>query len=230
LLDFLLPEFEARCQCKVDVIAVGTGHALRLGSAGDVDVVMVHAPKLEEEFVAAGHGVNRRTFMENDFVIVGPNQDPAGIRVEKDAAQALGKIRTGAAPFISRGDESGTHQKEKDLWTALGEEPAGSWYIDAGQGMGAVLTMAGQKQAYTLTDRGTFLSYASKLELEVLVEGDSRLGNPYSIIAVNPEKFDWLQAELAQQLIDWVCSSEGQKRIGAYEVKGTRLFKPTVGK
>jgi len=155
LLAHLLPAFEAECDCKVDVIAVGTGQALRLGSGGDVDVVLVHAPDLEERFVADGFGVQRRTFMTNDFVIVGPPEDPAGIQGTSDVVAALLRIREANAAFVSRGDESGTHLKERALWAAAGMTPGGDGYLEVGRGMGAVLTMAGERGAYTLTDRGT---------------------------------------------------------------------------
>ena len=228
LLAHLLPRFEAECGCKVSVIAVGTGQALRLGSHGDVDVVLVHAPDLEEAFVADGYGVGRRTFMQNDFVIVGPPVDPAGIRGTLDAALALAAIGEAAAPFVSRGDESGTHHKERALWEAAGGGPSGPWYLEAGQGMGAVLTIAGNKDAYTLADRGTFVARTNTLELQVLVEGDHRLLNPYSVIEVNPERFDWVDADLARRFAEWLCSPVTQGMIAAYEVNATRLFTPTI--
>ncbi len=229
LLAELLPAFEAHCGCKVDVIAVGTGQALKLGSGGDVDVVMVHAPELELEFVAEGHGVDRRTFMQNDFVIVGPSDDPAGLRQAKDVASALATLVEQGGTFISRGDQSGTHHRELGLWELAGLEPGGDRYLDAGQGMGAVLTMAGDKRAYTLTDRSTYLAYQRDVGLEVLVEGEPPLLNPYSVIAVNPETFPWVERELAGQLIDWLCSAEGQQAIGQFRVSDTQLFTPIYG-
>ncbi len=228
LLDELLPAFESTCHCSVDVVAVGTGQALRLGSRGDVDAVLVHAPALEEAFVRDGFGVDRRTFMRNDFVIVGPTSDPAKLRGSTDGTDAVAKLSTSTATFISRGDESGTHQREKQLWTAAGVEPGGTGYLSAGQGMGAVLTLADEKQAYTLTDRGTWLARKAGLELEVLVEGDPALLNPYSVMAVDPDRFDWAKADLAQQLTAWLCSEDGQRRIGAFRIAGEALFEPLL--
>ena len=230
LLAYLLPHFERECSCVVDVIAVGTGQALKAGSTGDVDLVMVHAPDLEEMFVADGHGVDRRTFMRNEFVIVGPPADPAAVGGTSDATRALSIIREMQAPFISRGDESGTHHRERQLWQALGVVPQGDWYKEAGQGMGAVLTMAGNIEAYTLSDIGTYLARTEGLGLEILVKGDPNLVNPYSVIAVNLEKGDWIKRDLARRLMDWLCSEQGQELIGAYEVKGTQLFVPTIEK
>lgn len=228
LLAELLPAFEATCGCTVDVIAVGTGQALRLASRGDVDVVMVHAPALEEAFVAEGFGVERRTFMRNDFVIVGPASDPVGVRGVTRGAEALAKLAESDATFISRGDESGTHQRERLLWKAVGLKPVGDGYLSAGQGMGAVLTLAHEKQAYTLTDRGTWLARKEGLDLEVLVEGDPAMVNPYSVMLVNPARFDWVQVGLARQLIAWLCSDDGQRRIGAYRLGGEQLFEPLL--
>ena len=225
---YLLPYFEKGCGCTVDVIAVGTGQALKLGANGDVDVVMVHAPSLEETFVQQGYGVGRRTFMKNEFVIVGPAADPAGVRGVRDAAAALAKIRERRALFISRGDESGTHQREKELWNPRGISPKGDWYKEAGQGMGAVLTMAQDMRAYTLTDLSTYVARANQSGLEVLLAGDPNLANPYSIIAVNPQKAAWAKFDLAERLTAWLCSKDGQRLIGAYEVKGTQLFLPTI--
>ncbi len=228
LLAELLPSFEARCGCEVDVIAVGTGQALKLGEQGDVDVVLVHAPALEEAFVRAGHGVQRRTFMRNDFVVVGPASDPAGVRGGRDAAAALETIEASRAPFVSRGDGSGTHLRELELWAAAGLDPSWKGYLSAGQGMGAVLVLASEKQAYTLSDRGTWLAFKAKAELEVLVEGDPALINPYSVISVNPARHDWVQVDLARQLGDWLCSAQTQRRIGAFRVEGEALFVPLL--
>ena len=228
LLGDLLPAFEATCDCTVDVIAVGTGQALALGRKGDVDAVLVHAPDLEEAFVTGGFGVDRRTFMQNDFVIVGPKADPAKIGGGKDGAAALRAIQTTGSSFVSRGDESGTHHREKSLWEAAGIEPGGQGYLAAGQGMGAVLLMAHEKQAYTLTDRGTWLARKADLDLEVLVEGDRRLLNPYSVMAVDPKAFEWVQRGLAQELTDWLCSADGQRRIGAFRIGGEPLFTPLL--
>lgn len=228
LLATLLPAFEALCSCSVDVIAVGTGQALRLGSQGDVDVVMVHAPALERAFVTDGFGIERHTFMQNDFVIVGPATDPAKVRGGKDGPAALMMIRTAQAPFVSRGDESGTHAREKQLWAKAAADADWDGYMSVGQGMGAVLLMASEKQAYTLVDRGTWLALEDKLDLELLVQGDATLLNPYSVIAVNPERFPSVQAALTTKLIDWLKSEDAQDRIGAFRLGGERLFVPLL--
>lgn len=227
LLDRLLPKFEARCSCKVHVIAVGTGKALKLGEDGNVDVVLVHARSAEDAFVAAGHGVARRDVMYNDFVLVGPPEDPAGIRGEKDVLAAMRDIAERRWKFISRGDDSGTDQMEKSYWKALGIQPAGqSWYFAAGQGMGEVLVMAGELRAYALTDRGTYLAYRRKIGLPILMQGDSKMFNPYGIIAVNPKKYPDINYTGAMALIDWITSAEGQKLIGDFRVEGEPVFWP----
>jgi tungstate transport system substrate-binding protein len=228
LLKALLPPFEQSTGYKVHVIAVGTGKALRLGQNGDVDVVMVHAPAAEQRFVDAGHGVNHRGFMYNDFVIVGPKNDPAGVRGMRDAGAALKRIAEQQAPFVSRGDDSGTHKKELALWALTGAKPQGSWYRAAGQGMGKVLQIAAELQAYTLTDRGTWLAMQRKLTLEVLAEGDERLANPYGIIAVNPNRYPDINYKGAMALIAWVTSPEGQAIIRDFNVHGQALFIPTA--
>jgi len=230
LLPYLLPHFENLCGCKVDVIAVGTGQALKIASNGDVDMVLVHDPISEKKFVGDGFGFNRKTFMINDFVVLGPPSDPARIRNTKDAAQAFSAIRKSGAVFISRGDGSGTYQKELSVWVKAGIKPQGSWYMEIGQGMGAVLTMAGEKEAYTLSDRATYLARENNLRLQVFVEGDPDLINYYSAIQVNPARLHSISAGLAQKLVDWLCSPEGQKLIGSYIVNGHQLFKPTFGK
>lgn len=226
LLPFLLPRFEELCRCKVDVIAVGTGQALKLAEGGDVDLVLVHAPEAELEFVNRGYGVNRKTLMVNDFVILGPPADPARIRGEKSAAAALAAIARRGATFISRGDDSGTHRKEKAIWKQAEITPRGAWYLEIGQGMGATLTMAGEKGAYTLSDRATWLGRRDQLKLQVLSEGDPDLLNYYSAILVNPARVPAVKDRLALQLINWLCSSEGQKRIGDFRSGGHALFKP----
>jgi len=227
LMPYLLPHFEKKCSCKVDVIAVGTGHALKLASNGDVDMVLVHAPDLEKKFIEDGYGINRKTFMVNDFVIIGPDSDPAGIKGMTDAVGALMKIQSTESPFISRGDNSGTHQKEKSLWAIAGTKPSGSWYLEIGQGMGAVLTMADEKKAYTVCDRGTYLSRSHQLKLQVLSEGDPGLLNYYSAIQVNPELYPEVKSGLSRRLTNWLCSPEGQKLIKEYIVGGNQLFKPS---
>ncbi len=247
LLGSILPPFEKEHGTKVDVIAVGTGAAVKLGENGDADLILVHAPGREKAFVDAGYGVNYRKVMYNDFVIIGPGDDPAGIRGEKNAAQALMKIAGKKAPFISRGDDSGTHIKEQSIWkesgiplngikkmiTKKGKEqevaflaPAGDWYLSIGQGMGAALMMADEKQAYTLTDRGTYLAYRDKIDLDILSQGDNRLYNPYGIIAVNPERYPGSNYIGAMSLIAWMTSVEGQKMIADFRKEGEVLFHP----
>lgn len=228
LLADLLPHFEVDCDCKVDVIAVGTGQALELGKRGDVDLVMVHARDLERAWVGEGHGVDRRTFMRNDFVILGPAEDPAGVKSGVDGAAALKAVLAAGATFVSRGDQSGTHHRELALWAAAGAEPGGDGYLEAGQGMGAVLVIADEKRGYALSDRGTWLARKAQLELAVLVEGDPALLNPYSVIAVNPERHPHVKAALARQLMDWLCGADAQARIGAFRVEGEPLFTPLL--
>lgn len=229
LLDFILPDFEAQSGLDVEVIAVGTGQALALGETGDADVVLVHARAREEEYMAAGHGTRREDVMFNDFVIVGPPADPAGIRGMTDAAAALTTIAAAEAPFVSRGDDSGTHTKELSVWEAAGIAPEGDWYISAGQGMGAVLTMADELEAYTLTDRATYL--ARTLEgtgLVLQVEGDPVLFNPYGVMDVNPDKSPDINAAGALAFIDWIISVPTQDMISIYGVEefGSPLFVP----
>ena len=227
LLGDLLPAFEKQYGAPVRVIAVGTGQALKLGERGDVDVVLVHARADEDKFVAAGFGVNRRDVMYNDFVMVGPKDDPAGIRGLKDIGVAMKKLLEKSVKFVSRGDESGTHIMERRLWKEEGvtmEALKGKWYLSAGQGMGAVLTMAASIGAYTLTDRGTFVAYKSKIALDILVAGDPRLANPYGIIAVNPKRHTDVNADGANALIEWITSPEGQKRINGFRGNGEQLF------
>jgi tungstate transport system substrate-binding protein len=229
LLDYLLPGFEEEFGVKVSVIAVGTGQALELGQNGDADVLLVHARAREDEFMAAGHGVRREDVMYNDFVILGPEADPAGIKSQTSAVEALKTIAASESAFISRGDESGTHTKELSIWKKAGIEPAGGWYISAGQGMGEVLTMSAEQQAYTLSDRATYLARTKQgLELVVLVEGDPDLFNPYGVIAVNPEKNSNIQADLANQFIDWIISVPVQEKIGQFGMEefGQSLFIP----
>lgn len=228
LLNFLLPAFEAQSGLKVKVIAVGTGKALELAKNGDVDVTLVHARPAEDKFVAAGHGVNRRDVMYNDFIIVGPTADPAGVKGMHDVLAALRKIVDAKASFISRGDNSGTDQMEQAYWKQVGIKPAGSAYISAGLGMGEVLNMAAEKQAYTLTDRATYAAYRARTGLAVMVEGDKKMFNPYGIIAVNPAKYKDINYKGAMQLIDWITSPAGQKRIAEFKVDGQQLFFPSA--
>ena len=228
LLGSLLPTFEEAFHLEVDVVAVGSGQALKLAENGDADVVLSHAPVLEEAFVASGFGVNRRGVMYNDFVIVGPPGDPAGIRGAKSAVEALRTIAAKQAPFLSRGDESGTHVKEKELWAAAGITPSGAWYRSAGVGMGQLLQMADETGAYTLTDRGTYVSRKQKGDLVIVVENDPPLFNPYSIIATNPARHPTAKYIAAMQLIAWMTSPEGQRRIAAFQIEGKSLFVPTA--
>ena len=226
LLAVLNPPFEKKNKVRIDVIAVGSGKALKLGENGDVDVMFVHAPEAEEEFVAASFGVDRAAVMHNDFVIVGPKSDPDGIKSARNVEEAMKKISAGKTAFISRGDDSGTHKKELELWKKVGVSPTGDWYVSAGQGMGAVLRMADDKQAYTLSDRGTFLSFQGKTELLVLSEGGNALLNPYHIIAVNPENHAHINYELAKKYIAYVTGAEGQAIIANYKKDGQQLFYP----
>ena len=228
LLGHLLPAFEKRSGVAVHVIAVGTGKALRIARAGDVDVVMVHARPAEERFVATGSGVDRREIMYNDFIMVGPNGDPADIAGTTSVAEALRRIADSESRFVSRGDDSGTHKKELALWQLSGVAPTGDWYLEAGQGMGKVLQMASELGAYTMTDRGTWLAYRGNLELAILVQGDPPLFNPYGVIAVNPKRHPHVNYEGAIAFIDWLSSSEGQEMIARYTVDGQVLFHPLL--
>ena len=228
LLAVLLPQFEQSAGVKVHVIAVGTGKALRMGQDGDVDLVLVHAPAAEKAFVDAGYGVDRRDVMYNDFVLLGPAADPAAIAQSGDAGIALTQIAAKQALFISRGDDSGTHKKELQLWQSAGIAPAGAWYREAGQGMGKVLQMAGELDAYTLADRGTWLAYRDKSPLKVLFAGDPRMFNPYGIIAVNPQRYPDINYQGASKLIEWITSEPGQRMIGEFAISGTRLFTPSA--
>lgn len=231
LLKVLLPPFETSCKCKVDVIAVGTGKALKIAEMGDVDVVFVHARKLEDEFVASGHGVNRRDVMYNDFVILGPENDPAKVKQATSAPDALKRIASAGAPFISRGDESGTHQKEKELWQAAGVQPSGAWYRSAGQGMGEVIMMATEQRAYTLADRGTYTAFKhGKTDLSIVFQNQKGLYNPYGVIAVNPKKHAGVHYDLAMKFIDFVTGAEGQGIIANYKVDGEPIFFVTGAK
>jgi tungstate transport system substrate-binding protein len=227
LLAFILPDFEKQSGAKVDIVAVGSGQAFKLGEQGDADVLLVHARALEEKFVSDGFGTKRYDVMFNDFVIVGPVADPAKVKGMTDAAAALTTISKAGAKFISRGDDSGTHVKEQDLWKKAGIEPKGDWYISAGQGMGAVLNMSNEQLAYTLTDRATYVSrLKAGFDLVVLVEGDAELRNPYSVIPVNPAKHPTVNAKLAQAFADWLISVETQKLIASFKVNDQQLFFP----
>ena len=230
LLDHLLPPFEKKTGIKVRVVAVGTGKALALARRCDVDLVMVHAPSLEKKFVAQGNGVERRSLMHNYFMIVGPPADPAQVGKASGLGDALARLAAAKAPFVSRGDQSGTHVKELELWKAAGIRPGWKGYREAGQGMGAVLTMANQMGAYTLTDSGTFIKYSSlgKLALKPLWERDDLLYNPYSVILVSPKHCPSVKAKAAKALSDFLVSPQGQKLIGDYRAQGRQLFWPDV--
>ncbi len=253
LLDVLLPAFAKDTGITVKVIAKGTGAAIRDGMDGNVDVIFVHDPIRENKFVEEGYGTKRYAVMHNDFILVGPGADPAGIKGMKQCAQAMKKIADSGAPFVSRGDDSGTHAKEQVLWqasgvaveettapifkkgkeikvTALRPASAEKWYLPVGQGMGRTLTIADEKQTYTLADRGTYLKYTLgrdvPIELEILCEGDPRLNNPYGVIPVNPEKHAHVQYDLAKTFAEWLVSARGQQIIGDYTLHGKQLFFP----
>ena len=228
LLPYLLPKFEARTGSKVNVIAVGTGKALELAKNGDVDVTLVHARPSEDRFVAAGDGINRRDVMYNDFIVVGPAADPAGIRGSRDLQAALKRIVDARVKFISRGDNSGTDQMEKTYWKQVGGQPQGASYVVAGLGMGEVLNMAAELNAYTLTDRATYSTYKARTGLMIAVEGDPKMFNPYGIIAVNPARHPGINAKGAMQLIEWITSAEGQQAIASFRVDGQQVFFPAV--
>ncbi len=229
LLDVLVPMFEDQYDYKVKTIAVGSGQALELGAKGEADVILAHSPKAEEEFMAAGNGESRAAVMHNDFIIVGPADDPAGIADAKTAAEAMALIAEAEAPFISRGDESGTHSKELSLWAAVEIEPAGKgWYQETGQGMGATLNVASEKQGYTLTDRGTFLAQQANLDLALVVEGDKALFNNYHVIVVNPDLHDKVNAKAARDFAAFIVSAATQDVIRNFGVEtyGEPLFIP----
>lgn len=227
LLKFLLPRFEQKSGVTVKVIAVGSGKAMKMGEMGDVDVLLVHARKMEDEFMAAGYGVNRRDVMYNDFIVVGPASDPARLKGGKDVLAGFRKIAAGGTRFIARGDNSGTDVMEKDYWKQAGIEPKGQpWYVNAGLGMGEVLTMAAQMPGYTLSDRATYGAYRAKTGLAILLEGDPRMFNPYGVIAVNPAKHPGANYADAMKLVEWITSKDGQDTIAAYRVEGEQLFFP----
>ena len=226
LLERLLPLFEQWWGAPVHVIAVGTGRALNLGRNGDVDAVLVHDPAAEEAFVAEGYGINRRLVMYNDFLLLGPKDDPAGIGQASGPPDALKRIAQAESAFVSRGDISGTHKREMTLWKAADLEPTGDWYLEAGQGMSATLLMADERGAYCLSDRGTYLAMRGKLRLEPLFEDPDALKNPYSIIAVNPAIHRDANYRGAMALVAWVTSPEGQKIIGDFRVDDAVLFHP----
>ena len=228
LFRVIQPVFERTLGIRVHVIAVGTGKALELGRRGDVDVILVHAKPAEEAFVKAGYGVARHEIMYNDFVIVGPPADPAGVRGMQDAGKAFTKIAGASAVFVSRGDDSGTHRKENAIWQQTATRPEGEWYRQVGQGMGKTLQIAGEMAGYTLVDRGTWLAYRANSPLQLMVSGDEVLKNPYGIIAVNPERFPDVNHTAVQRLIDWFESPAAHALIAGYKVDGEQLFYPVT--
>ena len=231
LFGYLLPIYEQQTGVKVRVVALGTGQALDVGRRGDADVVFVHARAAEEKFLAEGQGVKRYPVMYNDFVLIGPKSDPAKVAGSKDILAAMKKVEGAQAPFVSRGDRSGTHMAELDLWKAAGvdiDKSKGPWYSDTGQGMGPALNTASSMGAYILADRGTWLAFKNRGDLTILVEGDKRLFNQYGVMLVNPEKHPNVKKELGQQFIDWLVSPAGQKAIADYKINGEQLFYPNA--
>ncbi|MEW6455633.1 MAG: substrate-binding domain-containing protein [Acidobacteriota bacterium] len=228
LLDVIIPPFEKKNKIKISVIAGGSGQALKLGESGDVDIIISHAPELEKEFIKKGFGIKRKIFMKNDFVIVGPSNDRADVKRAKNAVEAFKKILLNKSNFISRGDKSGTHMKEISIWKKLRiSKPYGSWYQEAGRGMGETLIISNEKNAYTITDRGTYLALKNKISLQILFEGDASLDNLYSVITVNPKKFKYVKYEISCKFIDWLISNECQKTIANFKDKnGNQLFVP----
>ena len=230
LLAYLLPQFTKATGIGIHVIAVGSGAALKLGENGDVDVVLSHSPAAEREFVAKGYTRERREVMYNDFVVVGPKSDPAKIAGQTNAVTAFKRIADAGVAFVSRGDDSGTHVKERDLWRAAGVVPRGNgWYLEAGQGMEAVLVMASEKGAYTLTDRGTFIAVEDKLRLSILCEGDPGLFNPYGVMAVNPDKHPRVKYQEASKFVEWITSDAGLRAISEFRKNSQQLFFPLKG-
>ena len=232
LFKHLLPVFERKTGIQVHVVAVGTGQALDIGRRGDADVVLVHAKPLEEKFMAEGQGVKRYDVMYNDFVLIGPKADSAHVAGTKDVATAFRKIKEASAPFVSRGDRSGTHFAELEIWKLGGIDIAkekGPWYRDTGQGMGPALNTAAGMSAYILADRGTWLSFKNRGDLAIVVEGDRRLYNQYGVMLVNPARHPNVKKETGQAFVDWLVSAEGQKAIADYKINGERLFFPNAG-
>jgi tungstate transport system substrate-binding protein len=231
LFKHLLPAFEARTGIQVRVVALGTGQALDMGRRGDADVVFVHAKALEEKFLAEGFGVQRFEVMYNDFVLVGPKSDPAKVAGSRNIVESFQKIKNSQSPFASRGDKSGTHFAEVELWKAAGVDIAkdkGPWYRDTGSGMGPTLNTASGMNAYALTDRGTWLSFKNRGELVISVEGDLRLFNQYGVMLVNPARHPHVKKDLGQAFVDWVISPEGQKAVAEYKIGGEQLFFPNA--
>jgi tungstate transport system substrate-binding protein len=228
LLKAILPQFETSSGLKVHVISVGTGKAMKLGENGDVDVLLVHSRPDEDQFDAQGFGVNRRDVMYNDFILVGPRADPARIRGMKNVLAAMRRLLEAKATFVSRGDDSGTDKMEKAYWAEVGRRPPGAKYLSAGQGMGEVLTMAGNVDGYTLSDRATYGAYRLRIPLDILVEGDPRMFNPYGVIAVNPARYPDTNYKGAMQFIEWLTGAEGRRAIASFRVNGEQLFFPAA--
>jgi len=228
LLDVILPPFEKKHHLTVHVISVGTGKAIRLGENGDVDLILVHARAAEDRFVNDGYGINRRDVMYNDFLILGPKADPAQVKGLADAALALKRVYDGKQVFVSRGDDSGTHKKERAIWERAGITPSGRWYLEAGQGMATTLRMADEKNAYVLVDRATYLFNMDQLRLIPLLEGDALLLNPYGVIAVSPYRHTHVKYELSMALIGWLTSPDCQDMIAKYTKMGQQLFHPNA--
>ncbi len=231
LLDFILPVFTAKTGIDVRVVAVGTGQAIKNAQNGDGDVLLVHSKADEEKFVTEGYGVERLDVMYNDFVVVGPAADPAKVAGGKDAIAALKKIAEAKAPFVSRGDDSGTHKAEMKLWKSASVDAnaaSGTWYREAGQGMGATLNMAASMGAYVLSDRATWSSFKNRADLKVVLEGDPPLHNPYGVILVNPAKHPNVKAKEGQAFVDWIVSSDGQAAIAAFKINGEQQFFPSA--
>jgi tungstate transport system substrate-binding protein len=231
LFDYLLPQFTQKTGVEVRVVAVGTGQALKLGEKGDADVLLVHDPAGEQKFVSQGYGVDRRPVMYNDFVIVGPENDPAHIEGGRDAVKAFQAIAGSKSTFLSRGDDSGTHRQELRLWAAAGIDPraaSGTWYKELGAGMGAALNTAAGLDGYTMSDRATWLSFKNRARLGLLAEGDPRLFNPYSVILVNPDRHPGVKVEDARAFSDWLCGPAGQQAVGSYVIDGQVVFHPNA--
>ena len=231
LFRHLLPIFEKKTGIRVRVVAVGTGQALDIGRRGDADVLLVHAKPLEEKFIAEGYGVKRQDVMYNDFVLIGPKPDPAHVAGTRDVVAAFRKVKEARAPFVSRGDRSGTHFAELEIWKLAGIDigrEKGAWYRDTGQGMGPALNTAAAMNAYILSDRGTWLSFKNRGELAIAVEGDRRLYNQYGVMLVNPARHPHVKAAIGQTFIDWLLSTEGQQAIADYKINGEQLFFPNA--
>lgn len=229
LFAYLLPRFKAQTGISVRVVAVGTGAALRLGQRGDADALLVHARNAEMKFVAAGHGVERRDVMFNDFVLIGPVSESAGLRGGHDIVAALRKIASTQARFLSRGDDSGTHKAERRHWKSAGIDPtpdSGKWYLETGAGMGATLNVAAAKSGYTLTDRATWLAFGNRAGLAIMVEGDPKLRNPYGVIMVNPAKHPHVKRRLVMKFINWITSPKGRQTIASFRIQGRQVFFP----